>query len=307
MNEKELLDLYEMYMEDTGYAKNTRRHYIHDIQLFFYFLKDQKGIEVELEKMNKSDIHLFLRHLRNEQKNGGSSRNRRLMALRLFFKAMNKYDLTTKNPAMEVEPAKTKKDSIPSYLSEHELKVLFETINRTNHYRRNKLILMLMAYSGLRVMEVSQLNVGDIDRSQKGIIVRGKGNKTRFLPLAKPVYEQLIEYEAHFRPTPKEGHEHALILSQKGERISTRTIQHITKDAVERLQSIDGFEYLKSKPLSSHKLRHSFGTYLVKRGVDLRTVQELLGHESINTTQIYTHVSDKQKIEAMQLFNEVSM
>lgn len=305
MERNECIDMFEMYMEDMGYSSNTQRHYVHDLKMFFDYLTSIKGNDVPISQIKKTDIHLFLRSLRNEKSNSVSSRNRRLMAIRLFFKAMMKYDLATRNPAMEVDPAKSKKDSIPTYLNEEELKVLFNSIQRTSLYTRNKLIVMLMAYSGLRVMEVSALNIGDIDRSQKGIIVRGKGNKTRFLPLANPVYDQLIEYEANHRPTPQKGHEHALILTRKGERIANRTIQHVTKQAFQKLQTANGFEYLQSKPLSSHKLRHSFGTYLVKRGIDLRTVQQLLGHENINTTQIYTHVSDKQKEEAIAVFNEM--
>ncbi|WP_243292210.1 tyrosine-type recombinase/integrase [Bacillus sp. FJAT-47783] len=302
-DQEEVIDLFEMYMEDLGYSKNTRRHYIHDVTLFFNFLSMHKGDGFDLSKIRKHDLHLFLRKLRNEHDNGATSRNRRLMALRLFFKAMMKYDMLSNNPAMDIEPAKTKKEVIPTYLNEEELQALFQVIDRNSHFVRNKIILLLMSYAGLRVMEVHHLNIGDIDRSQKGIVVRGKGNKTRYLPLPEPLFEQLLIYEANYRPKPQDGHEDALILSRSGKRISNRSIQHITRKTIQQLQNVKGYEYLKSKPLSSHKLRHSFGTYLVKKGIDLRTVQELLGHENISTTQIYTHVSNKQKEDAMRMLN----
>lgn len=305
VDKEELIDLFEMYMEDLGYSANTRRHYIHDVTLFFQFSSVHKSDGFDLTRIRKHDLHLFLRKLRHEHDNGASSRNRRLMALRLFFKAMMKYDLLSSNPALDIEPAKTKKEVVPTYLNEEELHALFQVIDRNSHFVRNKLILMLMAYAGLRVMEVHHLNIGDIDRSQKGIVVRGKGNKTRYLPLPAPIFEQLLLYESHYRSKPQEGHEAALILSRSGKRISNRTIQHITRETIHQLQNVKGFEYLKSKPLSSHKLRHSFGTYLVKKGIDLRTVQELLGHENISTTQIYTHVSNKQKEDAMRTLDIV--
>ncbi|RAS81089.1 tyrosine-type recombinase/integrase [Priestia endophytica] len=305
---EEELDVFDLYMEDLGYSFSTLRHYGHDVRLYLHYIVDKHEGKKEMEDTSKRDVSGFLRMLRKRsntslrQDHSSASRNRRLMALRLFYKAMIKHDLTDENPALEIETAKSKKTHIPSYLNEEELRAFFESVPHDAFYRRNMLILKLMAFAGLRVIEVHHLNVTDIDRSRPGITVFGKGSKSRYIPLPSFLYDELRIYEKE-RGTPHAEHEEAFFLTRHGKRISRRMIQHVTTKTLENLKEKKGFEYLATKSLSSHKLRHSFGTYLVKNGADLRTVQELLGHENISTTQVYTHISNEQKEKAMELFH----
>jgi len=158
-----------------------------------------------------------------------------------------------------------------------------------------------MAFAGLRVTEIHQLNLSFINTEKKGITVLGKGNKSRYMPLPHALYNQLNDYIKNVRVLPMKGHEEAVFISRQGKRISRRRIQEITERIRSSLTEQNKFDSWKARKISSHKLRHSFATHLVQGGTDIRTVQELLGHSNLNTTQRYTHVSDKQKEKAMEI------
>lgn len=297
---EEEIDIFQTYLEDLGYSNETIRSYTHDIQLFLNYLYEKKDVEVELYSVSKQDITGFLRnHHRHSAK---SSRNRRLMTLRTFYKSLIKSDVLSYNPANDVDMAKTEKGRIPSYLNDEELEMFFESIPKGDYYIRNKCMLMLMGLAGLRVVEVRNLNLSDLirDDDEPGIEVLGKGNKTRYIPIPYPLYELLLEYEKMYRPTPKQEHSNAFFLSKRGVRISRRRIQEVAEETFDQLTKKQEFAYLSQKQLSAHKLRHSFGTSMVREGVDLVTIQQLMGHTNLNTTQIYTHVHDKQKQKAIR-------
>lgn len=297
---EEELDIFQTYLEDLGYSNETIRSYCHDIHLFLSYLYEKNGHEIMLETVTKQDIASFLRnHHRHAAK---TSRNRRLMTLRTFYKSLIKSEVLTYNPANEVDMAKTEKGRLPSYLNDEELAMFFESIPKGDYYIRNKCMLMLMGLAGLRVVEVHNLNLSDLirDDEEPGIEVLGKGNKTRYIPIPYPLYEMLLEYEKMYRPIPKPEHSNAFFLSKRGSRISRRRIQEIVEETFTQLTKRQEFTYLEQKSFSAHKLRHSFGTSMVKEGVDLVTIQQLMGHTNLNTTQIYTHVHDKQKQQAIR-------
>lgn len=296
----EELDIFKTYLEDVGYSTYTIRAYFHDTELFLKYLFDKNSEMVRLDTVTKQDIAGFLRKQhRNAAK---TSRNRRLMTLRSFFKSLVKAELLLKNYALDIDIAKTEKGRLPSYLNNDELGVFFSSIPKGDYYIRNKCMLMLMGLAGLRVIEVHNLNVSDFirDENDPAIEVSGKGNKARYIPLPLPLYELLMEYERMFRPIPKDEHSDAFFLSKRGVRISRRRIQEVTEDAFEELKKQKEFSYLKQKQLSAHKLRHTFGTSMVRDGADLVTIQQLMGHSNLNTTQIYTHVNNEQKQKAMR-------
>lgn len=224
------------------------------------------------------------------------------MTLRTFFKSLVKAEYLSYNPALEVDMAKQENGRLPTYLSDKELEQFLLSIAPGQYHIRNRCILMLMSLAGLRVVEVYNLNLSDLirDEDEPGIEVLGKGNKTRYIPLPIPLYQLLLEYEKMYRGVPKPDHANAFFLSKRGTRISRRRIQEITEETFERLTQQPGFHYLKQKKLSSHKLRHTFGTGMVRDGVDLVTIQQLMGHSNLNTTQIYTHVNNEQKKRAMK-------
>lgn len=297
---EEEIDIFEAYLEDKGLSKNTLHSYRHDLQLFLEYINRKKSEPVRLDTISRVDILTFLR---KQHKNGAkSSRNRRLMAIRSFYRSLVKSEILMENPAEEVEAAKQEKGRIPTYLNDEELEIFFSCIKRDQYYVRNKAILMLMALVGLRVIEVHNLNLTDIIRDEEnpGIEVLGKGNKARYIPLPNPLYHLLLEYEKMYRPTPKPEHANAFFISKKGNRISRRRIQEISEVTFNRLKQQPGFSYLQQKELSSHKLRHTFGTSMVREGTDLVTIQELMGHSNLNTTQIYTHVNNEQKRKAIK-------
>lgn len=297
---EEELDIFRVYLEDLGYSSLTIRNYFYDIKLFLIFLYDHKSQKVGLDTVTKQDIAGFLR--KHHRKASKASRNRRLMTLRTLYKSLMKSEVLVYNPAQDVDMAKQEKGRLPTYLSDEELLLLFTSMPPSDYYIRNKCILMLMGLAGLRVVEVHNLNISDIIRDQEdpGIEVSGKGNKARYIPLPIPLYQLLLDYERVFRAKPKPNHSNAFFLSKRGVRISRRRIQEITENAFEFLEQQPGFQYLEQKKLTAHKLRHTFGTSMVRDGTDLVTIQQLMGHTNLNTTQIYTHVSNEQKQKAMR-------
>lgn len=297
---EEELDIFKTYLDDKGLSENTLNSYLHDVQLFLEYIYQKKSEPVRLDTITRVDILTFLR---KQHKDGAkSSRNRRLFALRTFYRSLVTSEFLTDNPAKEVEVAKQEKGRIPTYLNDEELEVFFSCIQTDQYYIRNKAILMLMALVGLRVIEVHNLNLSDLirDEDNPGIEVLGKGSKARYLPLPSPLYKLLLKYEKTHRPTPKPEHANAFFISKKGNRISRRRIQEISENTFNRLKQQPGFSYLEQKNLSAHKLRHTFGTGMVREGTDLVTVQELMGHTNLNTTQIYTHVNNEQKRKAIK-------
>lgn len=300
---EEELDIFKTYIEDKGLSENTLSSYLLDVELFLDYICEKHAKPVRLNTISKIDILTFLRkHHKGKSK---SSRNRRLMALRAFFKSLVMTEVLRSNPADEVEVAKQERERIPTYLNDEELEAFFSVIEPGQYYIRNKALLMLMGLVGLRVIEVHNLNLTDIirDEDDPGLEVLGKGNKVRYIPLPIPLYHLLLEYEKLFRPKPKPEYINAFFVSKKGNRLSRRRIQEIAEEAFERLKEQPKYSYLKKKELSSHKLRHTFGTSMVRSGADLVTVQELMGHENLNTTQIYTHVNDQQKKKAIRSRN----
>ncbi|MDX8046236.1 tyrosine-type recombinase/integrase [Gracilibacillus sp. S3-1-1] len=294
---EEELDILQTYLEDLGYSDFTIRSYTYDIKLFLAYLYEKQAAFVDVETVSKREISSFLRKQhRNKAK---STRNRRLMSLRTFYKSLIKAEILDYNPAQDIEMAKQENGRLPVYLSDDELDHFLASIAPNEDYIRNKCMLMLMSLTGLRVIEVHNLNTQDIirDSNEPGIEVLGKGNKTRYIPLPIPLYQLLLEYEKMYRP--KVSNSNAFFLSKRGKRISRRRIQEITTETFDRLKERKEFAYLSQKKLSAHKLRHTFGTGMVREGADLVTIQQLMGHTNLNTTQIYTHVNNKQKQEAM--------
>lgn len=289
----ELLDLFLIHLKDKGYTEATQKGYTYDIVQFLNHIEDKP-----LTEINKIDI---MRHLTMIRQSGAgdSTRNRSLAAIRTFFKVMIQFGLTTANPAFEVEKSRTERNRLPIYLEQKYIDSLTSKVN--SRYRiRDVLIIALMSYCGLRVSEVHELNLADFSYNaseQSFLSVLGKGRKWRVIPLPDSIAQLLHQYLQE-RIAPRSAKEQALFISRLGRRISRRAIQYIVENALSSLQHAN--PVLRNQKFSAHKLRHSFATNLLETGqVDLRTLQELLGHSDISTTQIYTHVSNKAKQRAM--------
>ncbi len=184
---------------------------------------------------------------------------------------------------------------MPVYLDEKDIHPFLLAVEG-KYANRNMAIFLLMVYMGLRVGEVHSLNVSDYSRERRTLDVFGKGRKWRTLPVPEAVCD-FVEHALEERLTPWRGKEDAMFISQKGRRLAVRTIQQIATETFERFQQDKSID--RREAYSSHKLRHTFATMLLRKGADLRTVQELLGHSSIQTTTVYTHVTDREKEKAM--------
>jgi len=296
MNYTEVFEHYERevklflsYMKDREYAKDTQQAYLHDIKHFLNSLEGKPITEV-----TDIEVMYYLTQVR-ESGAGARYRNRCQSAIRLFYKVMIRFKLASTNPAMDIEKAKVEKNRQPTYLQKPILDACLSGIE--GRYKiRDVTIIALMAYAGLRVSEIVKLNVSDFDLENSSIGVLGKGNKWRYIPLPAEL-NNLLQTYLEERMAPRSSKDNAFFVSQFRRRISKRMVQTIAEKTFEAMTG--QFPQLSGQSLSAHKLRHSFATELLRNGADLRAVQELLGHEDISTTQIYTHVLDETKERAM--------
>lgn len=294
----EELEAFRIWLRDAGYTSYTVRSYTGDVLEFLNSLEGKT-----LAEAKKLHVLSYLSRAR-ERGISDATRNRKHAAVQCFYKALIELELLTINAAAGIKKAKTVKHQAPVYLDEQELERFLGSVS--GKYRmRNLAIFLLMGYMGLRVGEVHALNRKDYNADRLTLQVFGKGRKWRTLPVPK-VVGNILQAAMDDRLAPWIAKEDAMFVSQKGRRLSIRGIQLIAAESFERFQA----HLPESQRLaySSHKLRHSFATMLLRRGADLRTVQELLGHASIQTTTVYTHVTNREKEHAMNqlLIPEVS-
>lgn len=305
-----LVDFLTHHETIKNHSKKTIQEYFFDLRLFFRFLKIHKGLADEanfdtisiddisedfLRRVTLSDAYAFLSFLADERENptgkqpgdfglGASARARKVVTIRSFFKfCTQKAHIIDKNPMLDLETPRLKK-TLPRYLTETESLSLLENIDG-RHQTRDFAMITLFLNCGLRISELAGLNLQDIQGETLRVL--GKGNKERILYLNQACVDALAEY---LRERPKID-DKALFLSSRCRRISVQTI-HVAVKKHLAMAGLDATQY------SSHKLRHTAATLMLGHGVDVRTLQELLGHESLNTTQIYTHVDNSQLRDA---------
>ncbi|MDQ0116795.1 tyrosine-type recombinase/integrase [Paenibacillus harenae] len=277
-------------MKDREYSKDTQDGYIHDIK---HFLKGLEGKAVTA--VNEIDVMMHLTKIR-ESGSGARYRNRCQSSIRLFYKVMIKFKVSTYNPALDIEKAKIEKNRKPTFLQKQFLDACLQLV-QGRYLLRDVAIIALMAYAGLRVSEIVRLNISDF-KIGSPLSILGKGEKWRYIPLPQEM-EHLLQLALSDRIQPRSTKdEMAFFVSQFRRRISKRMVQSVAEKTFTAL--IEQYPQFAGLTLSAHKLRHSFATELLRSGADLRAVQELLGHENISTTQIYTHVLDEAKERAMK-------
>lgn len=265
--------------------------------------KDLKQISIRnmsletVSKITLDDIHSFLFYLTNTYNSKAATRARKVSSIRVFFNYLcNKAGLIEKNPAQNLETPKLDK-RIPKYLTLDDSKKLLEAVNDMDdrNKERDYAIVTLFLNCGMRLSELVGINIKDINFNDQKLNVIGKGNKERTIYLNSACMNAVNKYLA-VRPhdNVKYDSKDALFLSERRERISNRTVQYIVKQELKRA-GLDTNKY------SVHKLRHTAATLMYKYGnVDIRALQELLGHESISTTEIYTHVDNSQIRNAVE-------
>lgn len=272
-------------------SPHTLTAYRRDLEEFVAFLGKYYGIgEWSWQGLDRLAIRGFLAHLTRKKLNKRSIA-RSLSAVRSFYKYLHRSEQVDVNPARGVNSPKQDK-YLPGYLDRAQIELLFQSAElraREGKFSdvRNSAILELFYSTGMRLSELRGINRMDIDLLSQQVKVRGKGRKERIIPIGDHAQLALRNYESKrdelLRGMGQAGDRTAFFLSNRGKRISTRAIQNAVKGFLEKFDESAG--------LSTHSLRHTFATHLLDAGADLRAVQELLGHASISTTQIYTHTS----------------
>ncbi len=268
-----LIDDFTTYLEiEKGYSPRTIREYTYDLKMFEGFTNAKN-----LEKAKTADLRRFLLHLKRDKDYAPRSLHRKICCLKSFYKFIKKEGYITSNPAEGIESPKIPK-SLPKTITVKEAALLLNTPQNI----RDKTILYLLYATGMRVSELSNLNIQNINIKERILRVEGgKGNKDRIIPLPGQLIPLLEEFLNNHNKTSMEK---ALILNKSGTRMTTRSIQRL----VSKYKKLAG---LTGKKLTPHTLRHAFATHLLSNSVDIRVIQELLGHSSLSTTQLYTHVS----------------
>jgi len=282
---KELLVKYTKYLEiERGLSPYTVRNYTTDIQGFLDFLSQNKV--TSLDNVDRLVMRRYL-GLLHGQKTSRISISRKLSALRSFYRFLKRENLVSSDPAASLSAPKLEQ-RLPTFLTQDEVLKLIQSPDTSAIVGiRDRAILELLYAAGLRLSEVTNLNVGDLDLNSRQIRAWGKGSKERMVLIGKPAAEALKRYlrQSRTRLLGKKSTQ-ALFLNRFGERIAERRIQYIIKKYA-RQAGLDMRVY-------PHMLRHTFATHMLDGGADLRAVQELLGHARLATTQIYTHVSQNQ-------------
>ncbi|RWZ60502.1 tyrosine recombinase XerC [Halobacillus fulvus] len=260
----------------------TVEHYARDVDEFLEFLIRQ---QVNLKDCEYSDLRIFLSEL-HEKGLSRRSISRKVSSLRSFYRFLEREDWINHNPFLNVSLPKGDK-LIPEFFYEEELRELFEVSDlSTPTGQRDQALLELLYGTGIRVSECTKIKRADLDFSLSTILIHGKGNKERYTPFGDLASQALSTYIEQGRAELAAKAKHpteALFLNARGGPLTARGIRMILNKMVEKTALT-----VKIKP---HKLRHSFATHLLNAGADLRAVQELLGHEQLSSTQIYTHVT----------------
>jgi site-specific recombinase XerD len=270
-----LIDDFLVFLEvEKGYSPKTIREYSYDLQMFNSF-----NLNTPIDERSTADLRRFFLHLKREKSYSPRSLHRKICSLKSFYKFLKKESFVSSNPAENIESPKIPK-SLPKTISVDEALQLLSAPSSENS--RDKLVLFLLYGTGIRVSELSNLNVNDVELDSRTIkVVGGKGNKDRMIPLPDVLIPLMQDYLSHRKP--KNG-SRALILNRSGVRLTSRSIQRLVKKYKQKAN-------LDNKKLTPHTLRHAFATHLLANAVDIRVIQELLGHSSLSTTQLYTHVS----------------
>ena len=276
-----LLDFIEEIEKEKHYSDLTSEGYLSDLTLFIEYL-NQNNIS-DLKKVEYNDIRMFINYLYDlGYKNTTISRH--ISALKSFFKYLKINKIIDNNPCTLISNPKKEK-RLPKYLNYEDTEKLLNAFDNNNYIGlRNSLILEILYSTGIRVSEITNIKFKDINMSDKTIKITGKGNKERYAYFGTKCSNLIKDYcKNSYKKLNKNNLEY-LILSKTGKKINERQIRDVVDEAA-ILAHID----IKISP---HVLRHTFATHMLNEGADLRSVQELLGHENLSTTQVYTHLSN---------------
>jgi integrase/recombinase XerC len=291
----EYADLFLDYLSKRkNYSGNTIENYRVDLQQFIDYCKEKLTMEnsINIREIDNITIRGFMANLA-EQGLSNRSRGRKLAALRSFFGWLIREGYISVNPAKAVSTPRTDK-KLPSFFTLPEIDILLSQPDTSTILgRRDSAILELLYATGIRTAELVGLSLSDVDMHNRFIRVLGKGGKERIVPFGEPAADKLQKYMNSRKELVKKNIQGTrtdkIFLNYRGGALTTRSIRRIIAKYI-RLASLKG-------NLSPHSLRHSFATHLLNAGADLRSIQELLGHSSLSTTQRYTQVSMQKLME----------
>lgn len=273
------IELFTNYLLiDKNYSKNTIDAYNRDLNSFNSYLKK------DILEVSKDDIKSYIRYLKDNNKDERSI-SRTISSLRTFYKFMIINSYIKNNPIETISSLKLSK-KLPNILTVDEVNRLLDIKITDNFSIRNKAMLELMYATGLRVSELINLKTYDIDMSEDIVRTMGKGSKERIIPIGYCAEEAIERYLSVRYTLLKKDINDYLFLNNHGKQLTRQGFFKILKNIMKEKEI--------KKNISPHVLRHSFATHMINNGADLRTIQELLGHSDISTTQIYTHVSNEQ-------------
>lgn len=291
-----------------GKSDKTADNYFRDLHLFFRFIKFHKGltdgtqtieeisiddIDVQLLKsITFDDVNEFIYYLHSDRNNNEKSRARRISALRSFFKFYtNNKGIISINPVEELESPKIRK-TLPKYLTLEESLKLLNAVDG-KYKDRNYAIITLFLNCGLRLSELCSVNINDLNFEERIFKVRGKGNKERIVYLNDACIDALKVYLKE-RLSMTSNEKQALFISRNDRRISPRSVELMVENTLKKAG-------LSGQGYTVHKLRHTAATLMYQHGnVDIRVLQQVLGHENLGTTEIYTHLSNSQLKKASE-------
>ena len=271
MNEN--LENYRNYLKyERAYSDNTVGAYMNDLNKYEEFLKK------DILESDTEDLEKYLKYIKNLE---STTVAHKITSIKSYFNYNIKRGIVSVNPADKVSRPKLTKH-LPEYLTEEEVGKLLDVELKSPYDYRNKTILELLYSSGIRISELVNIKTPNYDSEECLIRIMGKGSKERIVPLGDYAINIMNDYMNNYRPLINKKHTDYVFVNNRGDKISRQFIfKVIKKEAIK-------------KDISPHTLRHTFATHLLKNGADLRIIQELLGHENISTTQIYTHVTNNK-------------
>lgn len=286
---KQTKDFLHYLKHSRNYSDQTVKSYGADIEKFFDFLLEEDILMDEVDR-------IVIRNFLTDELNSGVSKRsckRRLSSLKHFYKYLVIEGYVKDNPFLLVQAPKTETKYPHALYREQVKEILSKNKKRTDELAiRDQAIISTLYYSGIRASELVNLTLQDLSLSTRTLRVVGKGDKERVAPISEECRNDIEKYIKNLREklqAKADKKTNAVFLNNNGQKLTVRGLEYILDQIEEKTGLFVG--------LHPHILRHSFATHLLENGADLRTIQELLGHESINATQVYTHVTEEEMIE----------
>ncbi|NOR46347.1 MAG: tyrosine-type recombinase/integrase [Candidatus Delongbacteria bacterium] len=282
---KDLIEEFLKYLKnEKNYSDNTIKSYRTDLVDLLNFIEKKSAEEFNIKELTKEKIRPYLRNL-IIKKLSKKTYNRRIASFKSFFNYLFRNNIIDKDVGSTISSIRTEQ-RLPEFVSSIQMKTIMESFDEGDFFSARESLMFEFFYgTGIRLSELYDITVYTINYTKGTISVIGKGSKQRILPISDYIKDKNKKYLQFRKVVLSENSKETdyLFISQNGDHLSKRQIQRIVRDKLKRLATVN-----KTSP---HILRHTFATHLMDQGADIMAVKELLGHESLSTTQVYTHVS----------------